>query len=178
MMIRCAAIVLLCALATGCNRSNMDSQPKYSEYKPAPLFPNGRVLQAPVAGTVARDELARAEDARKPALSAALIARGRTEYDVFCSPCHDRVGTGDGIVVQRGFPKPASLHADRLRQADDQHYMDAIQKGYGAMYSFADRITPRDRWAIVAYIRALQLSQHAAPDDVPAEQRAALEKPP
>jgi len=175
---RAIAALLICALAAGCTRSNMDDQPKYNEYKPAPLFPNGRTLQAPVAGTVARDAIVRAEDARKPPLTAALIARGHTQYDVFCSPCHDRVGTGDGIVIRRGFPRPASLHEDRLRQADDQHYIDAMTKGYGAMYAFADRIGPPDRWAIVAYIRALQLSQHASPDDVPAEQRAALEKAP
>ncbi len=173
-----ATALLLCALAAGCTRSNMDDQPKYNEYKPAPLFPDGRALQAPVAGTVARDDMARAAQEQKPPLTAALIARRHTQYDVFCSPCHDRVGTGDGIVVQRGFPRPQSLHADRLRQADDQHFVDAIAKGYGAMYSFADRVAPRDRWAIVAYIRALQLSQHAAPDDVPPDQRAALEKTP
>ncbi|MBV8836893.1 MAG: cytochrome c [Alphaproteobacteria bacterium] len=175
---RAAAALLLCALAAGCTRSNMDDQPKYNEYKPALLFPDGRALQAPVPGTVARDDLARAAQAQKPALTAALIARGHAQYDVFCSPCHDRVGSGDGIVVQRGFPRPPSLQADRLRQADDQHLVDAITKGYGTMYAFADRVAPPDRWAIVAYIRALQLSQHAAPDDVPAEQRAALEKPP
>ena len=177
-MTRCAAMLLLCALAAGCTRSNMDDQPKYDEYKPAPLFPDGRSLQAPVAGTIARDDIALAAEAEKPALTAALIARGRVQYDVFCSPCHDRVGTGNGIVVQRGFPRPPSLHEDRLRRADDQRLIDAIAKGYGAMYSFADRIAPRDRWAIGAYIRALQLSQHAAPDDVPAEHRAALEKAP
>jgi len=177
-MTRPAAILLLCALAAGCTRSSMDDQPKYNEYKPSGLFPNGRVMQAPVAGTVAREDRAHAEQSKRPALTAELIARGHDQYDAFCSPCHDRVGRGDGIVVQRGFPRPASLHEDRLRQADDQHFMDAITRGYGAMYSFADRVAPRDRWAIIAYIRALQLSQHATLDDVPAEQRAALEKAP
>jgi mono/diheme cytochrome c family protein len=155
----------------------MDSQPKYHEYEPAGLFPDRRVLQAPVPGTVARGDLARAEEtARKPAVTAQLLARGREQYDVFCSPCHDRAGTGAGIIVQRGFPRPPSLHEDRLRSADDRHFIDAITRGYGAMYAFADRVQPRDRWAIVAYIRALQLSQHAAPTDVPAGERAALEQ--
>jgi len=155
----------------------MDSQPKYHEYEPAGLFPDRRVLQAPVPGTVARGDLARAEEAaRKPAVTAQLLARGREQYEVFCSPCHDRAGTGAGIIVQRGFPRPPSLHEDRLRSADDRHFIDAITRGYGAMYAFADRVQPRDRWAIVAYIRALQLSQHAALTDVPAGERAALEQ--
>ncbi len=157
----------------------MDSQPKYSEYQPSELFANGRVVQAPVAGTVARDDPARESEAtEKPALAAQLLARGRAQYDVFCSPCHDRVGTGNGIIVQRGFPRPASLHDERLRSADDQHFIDAMARGYGAMYAFADRVRPRDRWAIVAYIRALQLSQHAQVADVPDAQRADLEKAP
>jgi len=166
---------LFCLLAA-CTRSNMDSQPKYHEYEPAGLFPDRRVLQAPVPGTVARGDLARArEAANKPPVTAQLLARGREQYEVFCSPCHDRAGTGTGIIVQRGFPRPPSLHEDRLRSADDRHFIDAITRGYGAMYAFADRVQPSDRWAIVAYIRALQLSQHAALDDVPPEARAALE---
>jgi mono/diheme cytochrome c family protein len=169
--------LLLLLLLAACTRSNMDSQPKYHEYEPAELFRDGRVLQGPVAGTVARGDLVRADAAkRKPAVTAPLLARGREQYDVFCSPCHDRAGTGAGIVVQRGFPRPASLHDDRLRTADDQHFIDAITHGYGAMYAFADRVPPRDRWAIVAYIRALQLSQHAALADVPPNERAPLEQ--
>ena len=173
-----AAVLLFCTLAA-CTRSNMDSQPKYREYKPAGLFPNGRVLQAPVPGTVARGDLARAQETtQKPAVTAQLLSRGREQYDVFCSPCHDRAGTGTGIVVQRGFPRPASLQQDRLRGADDQHLIDVIARGYGAMYSFADRVQPHDRWAIVAYLRALQLSQHAELADVPEAQRAAIESAP
>jgi mono/diheme cytochrome c family protein len=174
-----SSILLLCVLvATGCTRSNMDDQPKYHEYKPAGLFPSGSTLQAPVAGTVARDEATPEQDAQRPVLSADLLERGRQKYDVFCAPCHDRLGSGNGIVVQRGFPRPASLHEERLRTADDQRLLDAIGNGYGVMYAFADRVAPRERWAIVAYIRALQLSQHATIDDVPAEERAALETAP
>jgi cytochrome c5 len=159
----------------------MDSQPKYHEYEPGALFSNGRVLQAPVAGTVARGDLALADEARtKPAVTMSLLARGREQYDVFCSPCHDRAGTGRGMVVQRGMPKPRSFNDERLRQADDQHFYDVITKGYGAMYAHGDRIRPGDRWAIIAYIRALQLSQHASLDDVPPEVKAKLlaEPPP
>ena len=165
---------LSCALA-GCTRSNMDSQPKYHEYEPGSLFRNGRVLQAPVPGTVARGDLARADEARKkPAVTAELLARGREQYDVFCAPCHDRVGTGNGIVVQRGMPRPRSLHDEQLRAADDQHLYDVISNGYGVMYAHGDRVRSRDRWAIVAYIRALQLSRHGALADLSPEERARL----
>ena len=167
--------LLLCVAAAGCTRSNMDSQPKYHEYESSELFENGRVLQAPVAGTVARDDLARAEEAaNKPAVTTELLSRGREQYNVFCSPCHDRVGSGRGIVVERGMPQPASFHEARLRDADDQYFYDAITKGFGAMYSYSSRIRPRDRWAIIAYVRALQLSQHVAVVDLPDALRAKL----
>ena len=155
----------------------MDSQPKYSEYQPSELFANGRVVQAPVAGTVARDDPAREErsNGEAGASGAAAGARARAIRCVlFALP--RSLGTGNGIIVQRGFPRPASLHDERLRSADDQHFIDAMARGYGAMYAFADRVRPRDRWAIVAYIRALQLSQHAQVADVPDAQRADLEK--
>ena len=173
--------ILVAILLAGCTRSNMDSQPKYHEYEPAQLFSDGRVLQAPPAGTVARNDAARAvETTQRPAVTTALLARGREQYDVFCSPCHDRTGKGRGIVVQRGMPRPPSLHDQRLRDADDQRLFDVISKGYGAMYAHGDRILPRDRWAIVAYVRALQLSQHAAVTDLPPDvsTRMMTEKPP
>ena len=169
-----ALALLMCCAAAGCGQ-NMESQPKYFEYEPAPLFRDGRVLQAPVAGTVARGDLARAtQAAQKPALSAELLARGQEEFDVFCSPCHGRLGDGNGVVVQRGMPRPHSFHEDRLRQAPDQHFFDAMTAGYGAMYSYAARVQPADRWAIIAYVRALQLSQHATLDDVPAAEQERL----
>jgi cytochrome c5 len=157
----------------------MDSQPKYHEYQPGGLFRNGRVLQEPVAGTIARGDLQRVAEAKqKPAITATLLARGREQYDIFCSPCHDRVGTGQGIVVQRGFPKPANLHDAAQRALSDQQLYDVIANGYGAMYGHGDRVAPRDRWAIVAYIRALQLSQHAALADLSAEDQARLNAEP
>jgi mono/diheme cytochrome c family protein len=166
------AILIAVALGlAGCDQ-NMTSQPKYAEYEPAPLFRNGQTLQTPVPGTVARDDFARAEQiATKPPLTLQLLARGRDRFDIFCAPCHDRLGDGDGMIVQRGMPRPASLHDDHLRQASDQHLFDVITHGYGVMYAHGDRVPPRDRWAIVAYIRALQLSQHASLDDVPAGER-------
>jgi mono/diheme cytochrome c family protein len=173
-MNRAIAILFMCLLAAGCGQ-NMTSQPKYSEYQPAPLFSNGRVVQAPVPGTVARGDLDRAREAAEPPpLTAALLARGRERFDVFCSPCHARTGEGDGMVVRRGMPRPLSFHDPRLRAAPDRHFFDVITGGYGAMYSYASRVPPADRWAIVAYIRALQLSQNASLDDVPPEERARL----
>lgn len=167
--------IALCVLAAGCTRSNMDSQPKYHEYEQGNLFENGRVLQSPVKGTVARDDLARAAEARdRPAVTMQLLERGRGQFNIFCSPCHDRSGGGRGVVVQRGMPQPRSFHDEALRAADDQHVFDVISGGFGAMYGYGDRVRPRDRWAIVAYIRALQLSQHAALSDLPADQRARL----
>lgn len=172
--------IAICILAAACTRSNMDSQPKYHEYEEGGLFENGRVLQAPVPSTVARGDLARADEIKdKPAVAMDLLRRGREQFNIFCSPCHDRTGSGHGVIVQRGMPQPWDFHAEPLRTAEDQRFFDAISKGYGAMYGYADRIRPRDRWAIVAYIRALQLSRHAALSDVPAEERSQLlaEKP-
>jgi mono/diheme cytochrome c family protein len=172
-MTRMAAPILLALLLAGCDQ-NMDVQPKYSEYSRAPLFRGGVLREAP-AGSVARDAQAR-EAARhdRPPLTAELLARGRQRFGIFCSPCHGVSGDGNGIIVQRGMPHPTSYHDERLRAADDQHFFDVISNGYGAMYSYASRVPPRDRWAIVAYIRALQLSRHASIDDVPPDQRAKL----
>lgn len=172
--------IAVCLSIAGCTRSNMDSQPKYHEYEQGALFRDGRVLQTPVPGTVARDDLARTEEAKhKPAVTARLLNRGREQFDVFCAPCHDRAGTGRGMIVRRGMPQPPGLQDQRLRAADDQHFYDVISNGYGVMYAHGDRIRPRDRWAIVAYIRALQLSQHAAVADLPADVRDRMlaEKP-
>jgi mono/diheme cytochrome c family protein len=153
---------------------NMEIQPKYSEYSRAPLF-RGSVLRNPPLGSVARDDLVRdAEIRTKPPLSAELFERGHQRFDIFCSPCHGANGEGNGIIVQRGMPSPTSYHADRLRAADDQHFFDVITNGYGTMYSYASRVPPHDRWAIVAYVRALQLSRHASIDDVPPAERDKL----
>ncbi len=173
--------IALCLLVVACTRSNMDSQPKYHEYAPGGLFRDGRVLQAPLPGTVARDVPARVAEAKnKPAVTMQLLARGREQFDVYCSPCHDRAGGGHGMIVERGMPQPPNYTEQRLLRADDQHFYDVISNGFGAMYGYADRIRPRDRWAIVAYLRALQLSQHANYADLPPELQARLmaETPP
>jgi mono/diheme cytochrome c family protein len=109
-----------------------------------------------------------------PPLSLALLQRGRERFHIFCTPCHSELGEGNGMVVQRGFPRPPSYLDERLIKAPTQHLYDVMTQGYGAMYSFAGRIAPADRWAIAAYIRALQLSQHAPAADLSPAQRQAL----
>ena len=177
-MRRVVPLLLLSAISLAACEQNMDVQPKYSEYSRAPAF-RGGVLRNPPKGVVARDDPERKQAVtNKPALTAALLERGGERFGIFCSPCHGAGGDGNGIIVQRGMTRPTSYHDDRLRAADDQHLFDVITDGYGAMYSYASRVPPRDRWAIVAYIRALQLSRHASIDDVPPEQRAQLSRAP
>jgi mono/diheme cytochrome c family protein len=114
-------------------------------------------------------------DETEPAeLRKSLLRRGRERFDIYCSVCHGRAGDGDGIIVRRGFRRPPSYHTDRLRQAPAGHFYDVVTNGFGAMPSYASRIDVADRWAIVAYIRALQLSQNARWDDVPVDQRENL----
>lgn len=133
---------------------------------PVPLDADGK----PLAG-----EAREAGPANPLPLSAATLARGRERFDIFCAPCHGPLGDGDGLVVRRGFPHPPSYHAARVRNAPDAHFFGVITHGYGAMYPYADRIPPADRWAIVAYVRALQRSQHASLADVPQVERQRLE---
>ena len=108
-------------------------------------------------------------------VTAALLERGRGEFGVFCSPCHGRTGRGDGVIVQRGFQRPSSFHIDRLRQAPIGYYFDVMSNGFGAMSDYAMQVPVEDRWAIAAYVRALQLSQHASFTDVPAGHESELE---
>ena len=131
---------------------------------PVPLDAQGRPLAAPNQAPAANVENP------LPATREVLL-RGRDRFDIYCSPCHSVAGDGDGRVVRRGFPAPPSFHIDRLRNAPDSHFYAVITHGYGAMYSYAERVEPYDRWAIVRYIRALQLSMHAPltllePEDV------------
>ena len=177
-MNRMVPTLILTALSLGACDQNMDVQPSYREYSQALAF-RGGVLRKPPPGTVARDGLSYdREMTAKPAVTAALLDRGKERFGIFCSPCHGAGGDGNGIIVQRGMPRPISYHDDRLRAADDQHFFEVITNGYGAMYSYASRVPPRDRWAIVAYIRALQLSRHASIAEVPPEERAKLTETP
>ncbi|HCW96862.1 MAG TPA: cytochrome C [Pseudomonas sp.] len=170
---RVLILLMLLALA-GCD--DMARQEKLKAQGSTRVFANGAVNQAPPAFTVARGDLAR--EARlytRPPMSRALLERGRERFDIFCSPCHGLLGNGEGVVVQRGFPKPPDLAAARLREAPDRHFIEVISHGYGQMYSYASRIPPADRWAIVAYVRALQRSQGVPLDQLSAAQRRRLE---
>jgi mono/diheme cytochrome c family protein len=104
-----------------------------------------------------------------------MLERGQERYNIYCAPCHGIDGYGEGMIVQRGFPQPQSFHTDRLRGAPDGYFYDVITNGFGRMFAYSYRVQPADRWAIVAYIRAMQLSQFATPQDVPADQRQQLE---
>jgi mono/diheme cytochrome c family protein len=186
-VLRFTSYLAMCLItfATAC-RQDMHDQPRYEPLEKNAFFEDGRASRPFVEGTVARGQL-RLDDhfytgkvngefvTTLPfAATKEVLARGQERYNIFCSPCHDRIGAGTGMIVQRGFRQPPSFHIDRLRQAQAGYFFDVMTNGFGTMYGYADRIQPKDRWAIVAYIRALQLSQNAALDDVPAEERRLL----
>jgi len=165
----------------------MHDQPKFKPLAKNDFFADRRSARPLVDGTIARGHLREDAalytgkaagtpvDAFPFAVSAAVMARGQERFDIFCAPCHGRTGDGDGMIVRRGYRKPPTFHQDRLRQAAPGYTFDVITNGFGAMPDYAQQIPVRDRWAIVAYIKALQRSQHAALDGVPAADRAALE---
>jgi hypothetical protein len=179
------AATLLAVVSAGC-RQDMHDQPKVKPQSGSTFFPDGRGARPVVEGTVARSAVLgdtpylTGKQGGKPVPVAPVpvtpetLARGRERYDIFCSPCHDRVGNGQGMIVQRGYRKPTSLHADYLREEADGYFFDVMTSGFGAMPNYAQQIPVADRWAITLYIRALQLSQHATLDDVPDSERAPL----
>ncbi|WP_407175025.1 c-type cytochrome [Bradyrhizobium sp. STM 3562] len=165
-----AAVAVLSAALTACD--NMANQPKLNPYE-VPVGSQVNWPIKPVPHTVARDDSPAVPS--PPPVTMALLERGQQRFDIYCSPCHSRGGDGNGIIVQRGFPHPPSYHSQTLRNAPNQLFYDVMTHGYGAMYSYADRVDPADRWAIVAYIRALQASASASLSDVPADKRSALQ---
>lgn len=168
---------LLMLAASSCDQ--MIHQSRYDYAEKSSLFADGKSLQAPPDGTVARGDPAwRTALAERPAITAALLARGRERFGIYCAVCHDASGHGHGVVPSRGFPQPPDFHIARLRDAPSDYFVDVITHGHGAMYSYADRVAPADRWAIAAYIRALQLSQDAALADLPPTERSRLERSP
>ncbi|MGB9233386.1 MAG: cytochrome c [Terriglobales bacterium] len=180
------ACLCLAALAVAGCRLDMHIQPKYLPYEPTTFFSDGRSERPVVEGTVARghlrlDELfytgkengVEADEFPFP-ITKADLQRGQERYNIYCSPCHDYVGNSYGFIVRRGFPLPASYHIQRLREAPAGHFYGVITNGMGAMYSYADRIDPVDRWRIVAYIRVLQASRNAHLSDVPQAERQKL----
>lgn len=191
-----AAWLALPLLLGACERSRQDmyDQPKYKPLAASPLFadgmsartvPDGALPQArgPFAGSssgrigadaVSDAASAEAAPAMPYAVDARLLTRGQQRYEIYCLPCHGAVGAGDGRIVQRGFPRPPPFDVARLRGAPDRHLYDVISQGYGVMYPFADKLAPAERWAVVAYLRALQLSQHADAASLPPAMRARL----
>lgn len=160
-MRKLAALVMIMALA-GCGES-MDRQNRLKTYGEAgglaPGWPAQGEAMVPPAGTVSQSAAARDRAlATPPPVNAALLERGHQRYDIYCAPCHGLTGAGNGIIVARGFPRPKDFGDPDQRQADAHRLLDAISKGYGRMYSFSDRVEPADRWAIIAYIHALQLA--------------------
>ena len=177
-------LVAAVVAVTGC-RQDMHDQPRYQSLEAGPFFADGRASRPAIAGTVARDEadvdtpvltgMAGGQPlARSPvATTSALLARGRDRFEIYCTPCHDAVGTGRGMIVQRGYRQPPSLHEERLRTAADGYVFDVITRGFGVMPSYR-LVPPADRWAIVAYVRALQLSQRAPVTELEPEDVIAL----
>ena len=175
-------------LAAGC-RQDMHNQPKYIPLRDSDFFKDASSARPLVEDTVARGTLqddavfytgkdGQTEvDALPFPLTQDVLDRGEQRFNIYCTPCHDRLGTGQGMIVRRGYRQPPTFHIDRLRQAPLGHFFDVETNGFGAMPDYKAQIAPRDRWAIAAYIRALQLSQHAAATDVPAEDRPKLSQP-
>jgi len=174
----------------GCNQK-MGLQPAYRPYAPSDLFTDGTSARPIPGDTVARGHLqddtllftgkdANGQDSTEfpfP-ITQEVLDHGRERFNIYCAPCHGLAGDGDGIVVQRGFNAPPSYHTERLRQAPVGHFFEVATHGFGAMPAYADQVPVTDRWAIIAYIRALQLSQYAPVDALPADGRAQLEQQP
>jgi mono/diheme cytochrome c family protein len=167
---RIASAVCLMLLLGGCGLS-MTEQRKYKTYAPSALWADGASARPLPNGVVAQGDLALAAiEATPPDASPALLARGRERFDIYCAPCHGLAGDADGVIVDHGFPKPPSFHSDHLLAAPAHHLYDTITNGHGVMYSYSDRVDPHDRWAIIAYIRALQFSRRARVAEVPEAQ--------
>jgi len=172
----------------GC-RQDMHNQPKYRGLRASTFFADGSSARPFVEGTIARGALQDDEafftgkinkvDVKELPfpIDEKVLDRGEERFNIYCSPCHGRTGEGNGMVVQRGYKTPPTFHQDRLRQADVGHFFDVMTNGFGGMPDYKVQIAPRDRWAIVAYIRALQLSQHATTADVPGGDPAKAPRP-
>lgn len=181
------ACLLLAGFLAGC-RQDMHDGPRIEPYEANAFFPDQRGSRVPPQGTVARGWLRDDEALYTGKLNGQMVAtipfavthddlkRGQQRFNIYCSPCHGRLGDGQGMVVQRGLRQAASYHNDRLRQEPIGYFFDVATNGFGAMQGYAEQVPVRDRWLIAAYIRALQFSQNAKIDDVPADRRGALER--
>jgi hypothetical protein len=179
-------IIGISLLAGGCHE-DMYQQQKFKTYTVNPFFPDSLSERQLVPGTVVHKEMQDDEILNtgmvngKPSdifpfpVTREVLLRGKDRFNSFCTPCHGQLGDGNGMVVQRGFPAPPSYHTDSVRVLPVGFYVDVMTKGFGRMYPFSARIHPRDRWAIAAYIRALQMSQHAVVAELPEDQRRRIE---
>ena len=178
-----ACVVLL---GTAC-RQDMHDQPRYEAFERSESFADQRSARLPIAGTVARGQLRddglletgkTGEDFAEVfpfPVTLDVVTRGRERYEIYCAPCHGSSGRGNGMIVSRGYRRPPSFHIDRLRNERPGYVYDVITRGFGAMPEYAAQIGAHDRWAVVAYVRALQLSQNATLGDVPLGRRAELQ---
>jgi mono/diheme cytochrome c family protein len=180
-------LAILLIATVGCRR-DMFNQPSAKPLEYSDAFKNNEMASRPfVPHTIARGQLEDDSEFYTGKIGTNLVTtlpspvtremleRGQERYNIYCSPCHDRTGNGNGMIVQRGFPRPPSYHIDRLREAPIGHFYDVITHGWGIMYPYAARVEPADRWAIAAYIRVLQASQNSQVNDVPESQRNQLE---
>ena len=183
------ALLAAASLGLAACRQDMHDGPGYRPLRASEFFADGRSARNLPAGTVARGWL-REDDALYTGkvngqlvdqfpfpIGRAELERGQNRFNIYCTPCHGRLGDGNGMVVQRGLRQAASYHNDRLRAEKLGYFFDVVTNGFGAMQGYAEQVPVRDRWLIVAYVRALQLSQHASLDDVPADKRAELDAP-
>jgi len=182
-------LVVASSIALTACRQDMHDAPRYEPLEASAFFDNGGSARTLVANTVPRGYLREDEllytgkvsgqfaNMFPMAVTADVMARGQERYDVFCAPCHGRTGVGNGMIVQRGFRQPPSYGEQRLREAPAGYYFDVMTNGFGAMQDYAAQVPVADRWAIVAYIRALQLSMNATVADVPADRRSDLDRP-
>ena len=180
------ALMAACLTLSAACRQDMHDTPRYEVFEASTAFPDGRSSRLPPPGTVARGFLREDEalytgkvdgvlvDTVPFAVSHADLQRGRERFDIYCTPCHGRLGDGNGMVVQRGLRQAASYHQDRLRQERIGYFYDVITNGFGAMQGYAEQIPVRDRWLIASYVRVLQFSQNASVDDVPVNERGGL----
>jgi cytochrome c553 len=182
--------MLLLAVLIGCGcREEMRNDSRLKPLQEDPFFADRDSSRPLVPNTVPRGEADTDDFFYQGEISGKLVRgfpsritkqeleRGRDRFNIYCSVCHGPTGEADGMIVQRGFPQPPSFHEQRLRDAPEGHFFHVITQGYGVMYPYADRITPEDRWAIIAYIRALQLSRNSTINDVPPDQKARLNGP-
>jgi mono/diheme cytochrome c family protein len=188
------AVCLLSLTAAGC-RQNMHNQNKLEPYEASAFFADGQGSRPTPAGTVPRNaygeeiapytglvvtpappmQTSQAMTTTAPPVTMELLRRGQQRYNIFCSPCHGRTGDGLGMIVRRGYKQPPSFHDPRLRSAPADHFVTTMTEGFGVMPSYAEEVSLQDRWAIAAYIRALQYSQNAHLADIPADRRQAVE---